>query len=354
MVIVSLAALPFVNTTIAVTSQGIVRPVNERTEVRSIIGGIIDTIYYHEGNEVKKGTILLRLKDQITHDKLISDSFEISLHHEYIHDLQLLTTGNLNENLLPQLKSQLYKEQLNHFLYEKTDQDATLKKASKELDMYTTLLKGKAVTQKDFFDTQVQYDKANSSYKAFMAEQQSNWQEDLTRYGLELSQYNEEQNQLNTDASYYKIKAPVSGTLQGINTRYTGSVLQPNETLCTVSPNGNLIGECYVTTKDIGLIKPGQIVHFKIDAFDYNYFGMITGKVSSLDNDFTTFNNTTVFIVRCRFDATQLHLKNGFTSNLHKGLTFQARFITGDRTLWQLLWDNINDWTNPNAPQQTS
>ncbi len=353
-IILSLIALPFVHISIGVSSQGITRPLSERTEVKPIISGIIDSLYYHEGSFINKGSVLLRLKDPVTKSKKLVNNYQITQHKAYIADLKLLTASMPDEQLLKKIQTAVYKQQLSRYLHQKADQEATLKKATKELTTNTTLLKGKVITNKEFFDTQVQFDKADAATKAFNVEQQSTWQQDLARYQLELSQYTEEANQVNTDASYYEVKAPISGIIQGINTRYTGSLLQANEVVCNISPNGSLVAECYVTTKDIGLIKPEQKVRFQVDAFDYNYFGVLTGKVSSIDNDFTVINNNTVFKVRCLFDNEQLHLKNGYTGHLQKGLTFQARFIIGERTLWQLLWDKIDDWLNPAAPKGTT
>jgi HlyD family secretion protein len=353
-IIISLIVLPFVHIAIGVTSQGIIRPLSERTEVKPIISGIIDSLYYREGSFINKGSVLLRLKDPVTKSKKLFNNYQITQRKAYISDLKLLTAGIPDEQLLKKIQTAVYKQQLSRYLHQKTDQEATLKKATKELATNTTLLKGKVITNKEFFDTQVQFDKADAATKAFNVEQQSTWQQDLARYQLELSQYTEEANQVNTDASYYEVKAPISGTIQGISTRYTGSLLQANEVVCNISPNGSLVAECYVTTKDIGLIKPRQKVRFQIEAFDYNYFGVLTGKVSSIDNDFTVINNNTVIKVRCLFDNEQLHLKNGYTGHLQKGLTFQARFIIGERTLWQLLWDKMDDWLNPAAPKGTT
>ena len=75
-----------------------------------------------------------------------------------------------------------------------------------------------------------------------MREQQTNWQQDVARLRLELSQYQQQLDQVNTEASYYEVKAPTSGVLQGINTRYAGGLLQADETLCTISPEVTLIG----------------------------------------------------------------------------------------------------------------
>ncbi len=348
----ALSSLPFIHTTISVKASGIIRPINERTEVKPVISGIIDTLYHNEGSTIKKGDKLLRIKDQITKSKKILNNYEINQHERFIHDLQLITSCAVDEKIVNQLISPLYREQVSTFLHQQADRDASLKKATKEFDMNSSLAKDKVISPKEFFDTQIEYDKAVAASKSFTRQQQSNWQQDLARYQLELSQYQEQLHQISTDASYYEVIAPISGTIQGINTRYAGSLLQTNETICTISPEGAILGECYVSPKNIGLIKKGQKVQFQIDAYDYNYFGILTGKVVAIDNDFSVIENTPAFKVRCNFDDTQLNLKNGFSGSLQKGLTFQARFVIGERTVWQLLWDKIDDWLNPASPQK--
>ena len=350
-----IASLPFIHTDISIKSTGITRPVTERTEVKPIMTGIIDTIFYKEGDQVDKDAVLLRLKDPNTKGKVILNNFEINQRELFIHDLSILTNSSeLDNSTLDKLTAPLYKQQLAKFTHQKQDLDASINKAKKELDINTALAKDKIISGKEFYDIQINYQKLQSSYKAFVQEQLSTWQQELTRYNLELSQYKQALNVVNADASYYLVKAPTSGVIQGINTRYQGGLLQANETLCTISPEGDLIGECYVPTRDIGLLKVGQPVRYQMEAFDYNYFGVLTGKVTTIDNDFTVINNTTVFKVRCSFDSTQLHLKNGFTGKLKKGLNFQARFIVARRSLWQLLYDKMDDWLNPNAPTNTT
>lgn len=100
----------------------------------------------------------------------------------------------------------------------------------------------------------------------------------------------------------------------------------------------------------MGLLKNNQPVKFQVDAFDYNYFGIITGRIARIDDDYTLIENKPVFKVRCLLDETQLHLKNGFTGHLKKGLTLQARFMVTRRSAWQLLFDKVNNWLNPASP----
>lgn len=360
-IMAAIIVLPFITTDISVKTTGITRPIAERTEVKPVISGIIDTLLFKEGDKVQKDAVILRLKDPTTKGKKTLNQFEINQREEFIHDLQIITAssspskgGEINGSLLNSLQSPVYREQLSKFLHQKEEQELQLKKANKEVEMNTPLAKEKILSAKEFFDIQNNFERVQSTYKAFTREQQSNWQQDLARYKLELSQYQQQLQQVNTDASYYEVKAPTAGIIQGINTRYAGGLIQANETLCSISPEGSLIGECYVQTKDIGLLKQGQIVKYQIEAFDYNYFGILTGKILTIDNDYTVINNTPVFKVRCSFDSTQLHLKNGFSGQLKKGLNFQARFTVARRSLWQLLYDKLDDWLNPIAPPKTT
>src|SRR5882762_9921295 len=53
--IASFASLPFIKLDVSVKSPGIIRPKNEKTELRSSISTVIDTIYFKEGDTVKQG-----------------------------------------------------------------------------------------------------------------------------------------------------------------------------------------------------------------------------------------------------------------------------------------------------------
>lgn len=346
-------SLPFIYTEISIKSRGITRPQIERTEVKSILTGIIDTIFYKESDIVIKDAIILRLKDPNSKGKLIMNKYEISQREQFINDLVVLTNSNIFEmDFIDKLKTPLYRQQFVRFTHQKQDLEASVNKAKKELDNNTPLAIDKVISGKEFYDLQINYQKLQSSFKAFIQEQLSTWQQDLVRYRLELYHYNQTLNSVENDANYYFVKAPITGIIQGINVRYQGGLLQANEALCSISPEGELIGECYVPTRDIGLLKVGLPVRYQMEAFDYNYFGVLTGNVSMIDNDFTIINNIPVFKVRCSFNSTQFLLNNGFKGKIKKGLNFQARFIVARRSLWQLLFDRLDDWLNPNAPSQ--
>ena len=354
-VIGAIAALPLIYLNISVKTTGITRPITERTEVKPVISGIIENIFYKEGDKVFKDAVILRIKDPNTQSRRVLNNYETNQDNQFISDLQLLTaTTTFTETTLQQLHSPLYREQLNKFIHQKEEQEILLNKANKEVEMNTPLAKDKIISAKEFYDIQNNEQHVQSTYKSFIREQQTQWQQDLARCRLELSQYQQQTQQINSDATYYEVKAPTAGVIQGINSRYAGGYLQSNETVCTISPEGSLIGECYVQSKDVGLLKIGQSGRYQIEAYDYNYFGVLTGKIISIDNDFTMVNNTPVIKVRCNFDSSRLFLKNGYIGHLQKGLNFQANFIVARRSLWQLLYDKLDNWLNPNTPQQTT
>lgn len=350
-VISTALALPFISTTISTRATGITRPLTERSEIRPAISGIIERLFFKEGDLVQAGEVIAVIRDEVSPAQAISNKYDISQRRQFVHDLKILTTSHGNVSFTS-LNSALYKQQLNRFKYQLADQQASLRKVQRELDINNTLLKDKVIAPKEAFDKQVEDEKLKASYDAFIRNQVAQWQQELATYEAELSQLQATGSKILADKKNYHIKAPVSGVIQGINNLYEGSVVQGGQAIATLSPESRLIAECYVNTRDIGLLKTEQAVRFQVDAFDYNYFGVLTGKIVSIDNDFSIMNEQPVFKVRCSFDTTQLHLKNGFSGRLKKGLSLQARFVIAERTLWQLLFDKMDDWLNPAAPPQ--
>ena len=74
---------------------------------------------------------------------------------------------------------------------------------------------------------------------------------------------------------------------------------------------------------------------------------MITGKIIEIDKNSTVQNNVTFFKVRCSLDSKTLQLKNGYTTNISKGMTLTTRYFITRRSLYDLLFDKVDDWFNP-------
>lgn len=352
-IIVALASLPFIYFDITIKSRGIIRPSSERTEVTALISGVIDSIYYCEGQIVFKNNTIARLRNNTTNSKLYLNEYQLLEHKNYIDDLTMLTDyKHIVPATIDKLKSLVYKRQLISFLNQKEEKDAHLKKVKNELKINEVLSLHNAISSQELFNKKTEHSQLQSSCKYFISTQISVWQQELSKYQLELSQIELEKKRIEEEQQFCEIRAPISGTIQGIVAKYSGCNLQAGETICNISPETDLMAECYIQPSDIGLIQLNQEVKFQIDAFDYNYFGFMSGKVKNIDNDYNLIQNNPVFIVRCSIDSIQLRLKNGFTGKMKKGLTLQALFVVTKRSLGQLLFDKIDDWLNPNAPQK--
>ena len=62
-------------------------------------------------------------------------------------------------------------------------------------------------------------------------------------------------------------------------------------------------------------------------------------------------NPASGFKVTLQPAATTLHLPNGAAGPLRKGLTLSARFVVARRSLFQILYEDVSAWLNPQEPQ---
>lgn len=76
------------------------------------------------------------------------------------------------------------------------------------------------------------------------------------------------------------------------------------------------------------------------------------GEIAEVFNDVmivqTEQGGLPYFKVLCSLNTKYLKLKNGYKGLLKRGMTVSVRFKITDRTLFQLLYDKLDDWMNPN------
>ncbi len=341
-------ALFFVQVDISVRASGIIRPYNERTDIHSQTAGMIDQIYFKDGDLVLKNCILATIRDSALVKNQRAIELEILQYQGFIHDLKLLTADGRNPlATIPGLTSPLYKQQALRFSSGLAEQQTLLSRASHETILNEKLARDKVISPKEIFDIKSQEQKLISANETFRRNQYSEWQADLIKYNAELEQCLSRQEELSQMSEKNRIRAPVKGYLQEPARHYPGSYVASGELIYTISPDGFLMGECFVSSKDIGMLRIGQAARFQIEAFDYNYFGVATGQVFSIGNDVVLIDKTPVFKVMCRLNETMLKLSNGYAGEIKKGMGFRARFKTTKRTLWQLLYDNLKNWFDP-------
>ena len=344
----SLIALPLIKVDVSSNGNGLIRPIAEKNELHSFQSGTIEAVLVTDGQHVEKGQPLIRLQQYMTDNKLSQTSTELQQRHQYIHDLTLLTAPGHRGRVSPsELQSPLYRQQLIRYRYAINEQQTTLDRMKTDFDMNKTLYDQHVISKKEYLDKKYEFEKSNATYQSIAEQQYASWQDDLSRYQVESGRLGTDSRQYEKEKEYNVIRAPVSGTLQQFTGRYAGGNLQQGELVGVISPDASMIAECYLSPKDIGTIKPGMPVKLQVDAFNYNEWGLLDGKVLSIDNDFILSGNDPVFKVRCSLSNTCLQLKNGIKGQLKKGMSVRARFVLTRRSLFQLLFDKADDWINP-------
>lgn len=142
------------------------------------------------------------------------------------------------------------------------------------------------------------------------------------------------------------LTAPADAMVQDIAKLSQGSVAREAEQLFTLVPIGSeLDAEVQIDSLDVGHVKPGDVVHIKLDAFPFQKHGTLEAKVRTLSEDAFKRENalpgqgTDAYYVS-RIDLGKAALKNMEPhARLLPGMTLTAEIVVGKRTvLSYLLW----------------
>jgi len=345
-----IGVLPLLKVNISVRARGIIRPSSERAAVRSPVSGIIKEAKLNEGLFVKKEELIVIMEDSsLVHKSQWTDR-EINNRKQLLHDLALIDHAGRNPlRIREDLLSAVMASQWRQHTSAREEWLSELKKIGRQLALYEQLGRDSIIALQELFEKRVDYEKAVSSLESFENAQRNKWVELSAQYKSELGQLLEQRQQLKEEEKSYRIRAPAAGYLQNTGDKYPGSMVSQGELLAMITPETELIAECWIGTADIGLLYTGQRSRFRIDAFNYNYFGALEGKIIAVDHDFTMIGNRPMFKVRCSFNKPYFPTIKGFTARLKKGMELDALFITAQRSLWQLCFDRVNDWLNPAA-----
>lgn len=117
-------------------------------------------------------------------------------------------------------------------------------------------------------------------------------------------------------------------------------------TILNASQESNLTIECFVSPSDVGLLSENDPVNFQIDGFPYKQWGMANGKILQINDDVSMVEDKPKYIVICSLQKTSLLLSQNTSVHLKRGMTLIAKFKITKRTVFQLLFDKIDDWHN--------
>ncbi len=345
-VIVAMASLPFLHTTISIKSSGLIQSTLEKTELLSPGSGRLLSINLRDNQKVIKGATLLIIDGTLTkqQNSLLSNH-TIQLKQQLQDTEELLKIVDQKSKIENStLKTGLYIASLQQYTIQLQNAANSTQQAERIYYRYQSLYQKKVITLVEFEQYKFNFEQAQSEQQLITKKYKSQWQSEANQYRNELRGLQNQKVQLIEQEKQYTLRATISGSVQNLTGLQAGSYVYENQKLGEISPDGILLAYCFVKPSDIGLIKKGQVVRFHLDAFNYNQWGMLTGKVIDISNDAITQNQIPYFKVKCQLDKNYMQLKNGYKGYIKKGMTFNANFTIVKRSLYQLLYDKIDDW----------
>lgn len=335
-------ALPFIYVDIYTTSRGIITSEEKPVNLYAQTSGKITYFNLVENKAVRKGDTLLIVDQKIITEKgnLLNNQKEDT--ENFIIDLQYLLKGRYSK-----IKTSKYRKEKIKYLQQLHNIDTDIKNATEELNTAKQLFTKDVIAKVEFDKAKLNLNKARDNRTITVKQAQLTWQNELTDYEQSLDNLDSNQKQLSEEKNMYILTAPINGELINVQGLNNGSIVSAGVSLANISPNKNLIIESFISPSDIGYISEGITAKYQVDSYNSNQWGFATGEITEVGKDIVQVNNTNIFKIRSSLKEKKLSLSNGASGTLKKGMTVTSRFFLTERSLFQLLFDSIDDWFNP-------
>ncbi len=341
-VFATLLSLPFLYVDIVVHGVGVVRPITEKVELKAPVAETIVRLYAREGSLLKKGDTILLLNTASVDASLSNQRSILSNLSDQISDLKALcslSTMNFHSD----------KRHQEYFLFvrQKEELALSIEEADRKLKRNEPLFLTGVIPQDEFENYQHEKERFVRELKTLHENRLSLWKSDLNDLLRQQEESFASLHRLEQEHNQYALTAPVQGTLEQFAGLYPGGRVYSGQSIGVISPDSTLVVECFLQPKDIGFLHISMKVSVLVEAFDYNQWGKLNGRVFDISSDFVLLNETPFYKVKCRMERPFLTLRNGKCGFLKKGMTVQTRFLVNRRSLFHLIYEKMDDWANP-------
>ncbi|WP_200975744.1 HlyD family secretion protein [Echinicola sp. 20G] len=350
-IIAILASLPFIFVDVSVSARGRFQTSLGRNEIYAPVSGRVSALAIVENGSVNKGDVLAEIKSDQVDLEIDGLDNRRTMVQSFIADLRKLmklTPYSVDEFLGRSLNSKYYQAAFFEYVSEIQQLQTVLEKEKRDVKRSKVLYDSKAISASQYEEVRAKFEQALSDLDIYQSKKMSAWEQELSDYQNEWEQLVNDKKLLRDRLHQYKIVAGVSGTIINFENIKTGDFVFANQKIAEISPDSTLKAVAFLPPSDIAFVKPGQKVYFQVDAYDYNQWGLLEGKVEQVSKDINMISEDQVaFRVICNIEEEALYLKSGVKGDMKRGMTFNGRFLVTERSLYQLLYDKVDDWLNP-------
>ena len=263
-------------------------------EIQASEGGVLTEIAVREGEEVKRGQLLVVLEEERAKAALDNSASKIAALQAKLARLEAeifqtpLTFADSVKAYPEYVQNQtaLYNRRRQAINEEVSSLENMLVLAKRELSMNEPLLAYGDVSQADVIKLRRQVAdieaQINNKRNKYFEEAQA----EMTKAQEELDTQIEELRDHAQVLEEKRLMAPTEGKINNIKVTTIGGVVKPGEVIMQILPtSSDLVVEAEVSPADIAYVKEGQDATVKIDAYDYSIFGAMTGTVEYISPD---------------------------------------------------------------------
>ena len=144
--------------------------------------------------------------------------------------------------------------------------------------------------------------------------------------------YDIQQNIIKLDNQYLflEVKAPMDGYVQELASLNVGDYIESNSQVLNIVPNDNenFRVEIQISPKDMGKIKSGLKVKYRLSAFPFFEYKGAEGIITAVDPDIRSGNNGLLYyIVYADLDRVVFKNRHGDSFPVRSGLETDARIV---------------------------
>jgi len=313
-------------------------------------GGVLVELPVHEGDQVKKGELLVRF------DKA---RFEASYLESAAKAAALkATVARLNAELFggepkfppelndyPKFKANqiaLFKKRQAAVSEEISALEQTQKLIKSELDMNMPLVKTGDVSRAEILKLQRQASEIQGQITNRRNKYMQDSQTDLAKAQEDLAGVMQILAQRKEQLDYTDIRSPMDGVVRNVRLTTMGGVAKAGEEIMQIVPlNDDMIIEAKVKPSDVAFVRPGLPATVKLDAYDYTIYGALKGEVTYISADTLTEevrgSELPYYRVQIKTQAHNLVDKNKQRIDIQPGMTATVEIKTGSNTVWRYL-----------------
>jgi hemolysin D len=146
----------------------------------------------------------------------------------------------------------------------------------------------------------------------------------------------------NAHQNLLTVRSPYEGIVISVDQRTVGSFVQQGQVLCQLAPKGSK-PRARMTVNETGLSKlaVAQRVRYFFEAFPYQRYGTVAGKVDWISPSAVTTTEGSRFIALGSLDRYEMSSQAGRALPLRVGMRGDAHVIVGGRTLIEYAFEPI-------------